>query len=477
MFEILLLINKYLYLCSLKNIIYNIMKKLFILSLATLGFIACSKRADYIVLSGKIDGYNGVPIKVIGGDLNVDLKVKPDGTFRDTLRVATNYYYYSITNPMYGINLPVYLEKGGQVNVDIDLTGKGVNTTFGGDNTAINNYLQKKEVIHLDAQESLTTLFSKNPEEFRQDVVALSKQFLDLLNSEKELSKGFVTMEIKSINYEMLYIKSLYEGAHKQLKKEEVKLPKEMADELKRLNKDLSQDFEIHRYYKELLMDDLYNKYEASVEKNLDPWDNIVKHIDSLKSENIRGGLSRSLISAISVINTPETNDQLIKIVRKNVKDAAGKEDLEKRLAVIERLKEGKEFPSFEGEDMQGNTVTYENLKGKLTYIDIWATWCTPCRGEMPALQALEEEYKDKNITFVSLSIDTDKAAWKGFVEGEKLGGVQLYLKGDAPALFEKYDITGIPRFILVDKEGKIININAPRPSDSKIKELINAHL
>jgi len=272
-------------------------------------------------------------------------------------------------------------------------------------------------------------------------------------------------------------MKSLYEGAHQELTGEEVKLPKEIADELARVDYDLSQDFDIYAYYKALVISNFYEKYQSAKEDE-NPWDKVIKHFETLKSENIKKSLSRSLISGISVANTPENNKKLAEIVKANVKDAEGVAEINKRLANLERLKEGNPFPAFEAQDIQGNTVSSESLKGKLVYIDIWATWCLPCRKEIPALKALQEEYKDKDITFVSLSVDDDKEAWKNAVTTEKLTGVQLHKNVQmSPDFAENYDLTGIPRFILVNKDGKLISINAPRPSEAKIKELINANL
>lgn len=454
------------------------MKKLFILSLATLGFVACSKRADYIVLSGKIDGYNGAPLKIIGGDFNADLHVNPaDGTFRDTLKVNNNYYYYTIANPMYGIQVPIYLEKGSQVDVNINLSSNPIGATFTGDDAAINSYLQKKQVLSFEFQDKVQDFFSQKPEEFQKSIVEVGKKYLDLLNGEKELSKKFVTLEAKNINYELLYFKNLYEGAHQQLTKEAAKLPKEIADELSRLDYDLSKDFEIYNFYKLLVNDNLDTKIEHLEDGDIS-FAKAAKYIETLKSENIKNALSRQFVNAISVMNTPKVNNELIEIVKANVKDSVTLAVFNKRVEALERLKEGKDFPAFEAEDANGNIVTYESLKGKLLYIDIWATWCAPCRAEIPALKALQEEYKGKDLTFVSISVDQDKDKWKDFVAKEGLTGVQLYENiAIHPDFAEKYELSGIPRFILVDKEGKIISIAAPTPSNPKIKELINAHL
>ena len=453
------------------------MKKLFILSLASLGFVACGERADYIVLSGKIDSYNGLPLKITGGDFKSDLHINQDGTFRDTLKVDTNYFYYTIGNPMYGVQVPVYLEKGKETAVNINLNSNPIAATFTGANVDINNYLQKKNALYFQVQNGLEKTFAQKPEDFKKSIIAIGQQYLNLLNGEKELSKKFLTTEAKAINYELLYMKSLYEGAHQELTGEEVKLPKEIADELARVDYDLSQDFDIYGYYKALVISNFYEKYQSAKE-NENPWDKVIKHFDTIKSENIKKSLSRSLISGISVANTPENNKKLAEIVKANVKDAEGVAEINKRLANLERLKDGNPFPAFEAQDIQGNTVSSESLKGKLVYIDIWATWCLPCRKEIPALKALQEEYKDKDITFVSLSVDDDKEAWKNAVTTEKLTGVQLHKNVQmSPDFAENYDLTGIPRFILVSKDGKLISINAPRPSEAKIKELINANL
>ena len=92
-------------------------------------------------------------------------------------------------------------------------------------------------------------------------------------------------------------------------------------------------------------------------------------------------------------------------------------------------------------------------------------------------MKALQEAYKGKPVTFVSISVDQDKEAWKAAVQREKLSGIQLYTNLSMNRDFiDNYDLSGIPRFMLV-KDGKIISISAPRPSDAKVKELINANL
>lgn len=129
---------------------------------------------------------------------------------------------------------------------------------------------------------------------------------------------------------------------------------------------------------------------------------------------------------------------------------------------------------NFSYPDKNGDTVSLASLKGKIVLVDTWATWCMPCRVEIPHLKKLEEELKDKAIAFVSLSLDVakDEDKWRTFVEKEALGGIQLYGKGFSE-FAQYYKINSIPRFLIFDKEGKIVTIDSPRPSDPALKELL----
>ncbi len=143
----------------------------------------------------------------------------------------------------------------------------------------------------------------------------------------------------------------------------------------------------------------------------------------------------------------------------------------------VSKKLEGAVSPSFDYENYKGGTTKLEDLKGKVVYIDVWATWCAPCRAEIPYLKKLEEKYHDKDIAFVSISVDVlkDHEKWKKFVKDKELGGIQLFADKDWKSQFVKeFAISGIPRFILIDKEGKVFKANAPRPSSNEITSLLD---
>ncbi|MCA0931967.1 TlpA family protein disulfide reductase [Lutimonas saemankumensis] len=140
-------------------------------------------------------------------------------------------------------------------------------------------------------------------------------------------------------------------------------------------------------------------------------------------------------------------------------------------------LKTGDPSPGFSYPDQNGKNVSLEDLKGKFVYIDVWATWCGPCMKEIPFLKEMDEEYKGKNIAFVSLSIDKmeNKDKWLKMIEDEDLRGIQLLADNDWNSDFvTSYNIRGIPRFILLDDQGNILDSNAPRPSDPNLKDILD---
>lgn len=153
------------------------------------------------------------------------------------------------------------------------------------------------------------------------------------------------------------------------------------------------------------------------------------------------------------------------------------------RALLLEKVAKGKPSPKFANfENFKGGKTSLDDFKGKYVYIDLWATWCRPCLAEIPALQKLEKEYHNKNIEFVSISIDNERTAktwenaekkWKTMVADKNLTGVQLFAGKDVDFL-TAYQVSSIPRFILLDPQGNIVDNNAPRPSDLKLKKVFD---
>lgn len=143
-------------------------------------------------------------------------------------------------------------------------------------------------------------------------------------------------------------------------------------------------------------------------------------------------------------------------------------------------LREGAEAPVFDLPDFKGNIHRLEDYRGKVLVIDVWATWCGGCIQKLPEFMKMQEAYKNRqDIEFITISIDEQRSfkTWKYTLPRLKLMGVTNLLAASENCSFDKdYNITGIPRYFLIDREGKIVSVYAPTPGED-FKRLIDKTL
>ncbi|MCX2452459.1 TlpA disulfide reductase family protein [Pedobacter sp. PLR] len=140
----------------------------------------------------------------------------------------------------------------------------------------------------------------------------------------------------------------------------------------------------------------------------------------------------------------------------------------------------GKSAYDFILPDVNGKAVSMKDFKGKVVLIDVWATWCGPCKAQMPFLKEVEEAYKgNDNIVFVGISVDSEsvKQKWLDMIKEKGLDGIQL-LDNSGKSFAKKYRIAAIPRFLLIDKKGNWVEVRCPLPEDQlKLKSYIDREL
>jgi len=150
--------------------------------------------------------------------------------------------------------------------------------------------------------------------------------------------------------------------------------------------------------------------------------------------------------------------------------------------AVLERqynkwlpLTAGHIAPEISGYNLSNELVRLSDFKGKVVYVDVWATWCGPCVAEIPAAKALQEKFKnDSDVVFMNVSVDTNKKEWRDKVDADKTWG-GTHVIDTAIVIFKSYKINSIPEYILVDKAGNIFNSRAPEPSSEEMEKIINS--
>ncbi|MBS0031035.1 TlpA family protein disulfide reductase [Chitinophaga sp. 22321] len=142
--------------------------------------------------------------------------------------------------------------------------------------------------------------------------------------------------------------------------------------------------------------------------------------------------------------------------------------------------------PAVSGNDVlsvkTGTRTTIEDIikneKGNIILIDFWASWCVPCREEFPFLKTLSENYKGKKIKFIKISLDKDIEKWKSASRNEGFTTNNYVLvNAKQSKMIAEYNIQTIPRFMLINGDGEMITPDAPRPSDSALKILIEKYL
>lgn len=345
---------------------------------------------------------------------------------------------------------------------------------------AIKAYQQQKEAISLQSAEKQNELLGQSPMAFKQSMQAIAQQYTEIL---KNLPADFAAKEEKANRYQQLAIVSEYLLNHRKYTEEEAPAIKELQDLCTAVDLDNTTDFNDYPEYQTLVQNIFkWRIYSHKVQYEFDdPWGKILADFKALKSENIKQALVPLIIEGVSPTSARATNEEIIALVKQLVKDNDLLNTLSKHIDLVNKLKAGQPFPALPSlSDLNDKEVKYGHLplKDKLLFIDIWATYCPDCRKELPALEVLQQTYKGQPITFVSISVDRDKEAWKAMVKDDKLSGIHLYASPETKELFkELYDLRSIPRYMLIDAKGNIIDANAPMPSDKNLKELIDVSL
>jgi len=138
----------------------------------------------------------------------------------------------------------------------------------------------------------------------------------------------------------------------------------------------------------------------------------------------------------------------------------------------IQPMKDKKKAPEFSLEGLSGRRAELKQFKGKVVFLTFWATWCGPCKGEMPSIEALHQLFKKKDFVILSIAVDLE-----GAVPVEKFiakQGYTFYVLVDPKGkTLDLYGVEGIPMTFLIDKKGRIIG-KALGPRNWKSPEAIS---
>lgn len=454
------------------------MKKIIAL-LSVICFISCQDKEIITTLSGKIKNSDSKTIKLEGLNFSKEINLKDDGTFSDTLNLDYDGLYSLVLNDEK--QRFIYLEKGFQLNLENNAEEFEKSFVFKGNGSDENNFMSKKHQIiesiygKLNNMEGIKPLFSLDEKAFIEKNELYKKEILKTLDEAKLTNQNFIKLEKLDADYHVLKLYEQYPSYHgyftdnREFKASE-SFPK-VGDDFSMDNEEL---FKFSYSYRNLSGNHFSEKMYADADSTKTPIEKGFATLKTIKSKLIQSEMVKNMMYELNGA-TPNLESVYKEMLSYSL-DEKYKEKLTEKFEIVKNIAKGLPSPTFDYENINGGKTSLESLKGKFVYIDVWATWCGPCIREIPALKAVEKEYHGKNIEFVSISVDDKKdfEKWKKMVADKELKGIQLFADNAWESDFvKKYAIDGIPRFILIDTEGKIVNADAPRPSEEKLKELL----
>jgi thiol-disulfide isomerase/thioredoxin len=141
-------------------------------------------------------------------------------------------------------------------------------------------------------------------------------------------------------------------------------------------------------------------------------------------------------------------------------------------------LKRGSPAPDFTVKTLAGAPVTLSALKGKVVLVDFWATWCGPCREEMPYLVSTVQSYAAQGVTLVAVSnddLDEQAAAVEAFTG--QLPGLRPYAAYGTPELGATYLVRALPTLYVIDRQGNVSQTQTGQASERQLRRWIDAAL
>ncbi|MBD0832564.1 TlpA family protein disulfide reductase [Aestuariibaculum sediminum] len=434
------------------------------------------KNDNSFIFSGVIENFKNANI-IISSTIDYSIKdtllLDNSGKFSDTLNLPSGFYNLSINNN----RIKLYFNEGKNLNIAYNADSNLNTIKFTGSNAPENIFLQQKSVLVDSFFSDRQKLYNLKPSEFKIKLNKLNTSITSILESQKGLPDNFIKLEKNNLTYYDIIQLNGYSRTVKN-KGDEYAIPHDYSTSLDSIDFNNENDYFYSSSYRTLFSNHYQRKAsELSKKDSVNFSIALLKIIESYPNEKIKNHyLLQTVYSGYRYVNDFETYFNLFNRLSTNDQH---KKFISQKYEERRKVAPGKDSPEFNDyENYAGGTSSLKDFRGKYVYIDVWATWCGPCRYEIPYLKEIEKSYHDKNIAFVSISVDTQRSQklWRSTIKKQELGGVQLLAPNDWNSTFVKdYLITGIPRFILIDPSGKIVNYNAPRPSEQSLIDLFES--
>ncbi|HNV51982.1 MAG TPA: TlpA disulfide reductase family protein [Tenuifilaceae bacterium] len=455
----------------------------YLLLLALPAMVACgTKGPKEATVAGKYVNTADSTILVMSKGITDTLYIGSNGEFIFKTTISEPQLYKFVNSRMQTL---VYMNPGDSSYFELDVKEPMNGPKFMGDQQLVNSNLYKGNATVKEILKNYQELYSLTTDKFNQKLDSIQGILNSNIDSIKGEAKLIVEMEKMRAKYTIMSIKNNYPRYFAYLNDKEFNADSADFSFLNELDVNNANHLMFDDYanllntYIELKLSKLPNYKEISEKPATERLPIVFAAVDSfVTNPTVRDYVKMNLMEDdLSFGDFYLLNDVIQNYLAKcqtpeyaNI--VKGKFDKKMLLAP------GAVAPVFKYTDINGKEYSLEDFKGKLVYIDFWATWCGPCRYELPFLQALEKDYHGKKVVFVSISLDDNKTAWQKMVKEQSMKGVQLYGEGAWKSFVAtNYQIRGIPTFFLIDANGNILKPNAPRPSSDEIRPLLDENL
>ncbi len=376
-----------------------------------------------------------------------------------------------------------YLEPNDELHLTAD--GEDIKNTlkFSGNNADNNSFITeywKKLEDKYTQQQVIERMRELKPAEFMvfaDKMLEAKQQLFNDFSKDKNLSDGFKHFFKTGMHFDYYDNLINYPVYHKMLNEldEKPELPENYYAFLKEALQMLSDENLVSINYCRFLGSYIQHYKRENPEDF--PGDKSPTEINLYYAEKLYDGKSLDYIKAAYIyqeFNFGKFEDAKA-LYEDFMEEEPDKEYIDILSSIYETIKSllpGNPAPGFELTDINGSKVSLGDFRGKVVYLDFWASWCPPCMREVPYAKKLKERFKDEeDLVFLYISVDEDKEAWRNTVEEKEIEGVHLNAEGRDNNVVKSYNVSGIPAYFIIDRNGLIFDNNAKRPSYDSIDD------
>ena len=385
--------------------------------------------SNVIQISGQIINPVLDNVKFESTDSTFTVELTKEGKFTFSFSTDSSLYL----NLSHGEYTSMYVKPGDKIDLSLNTNEFDESINYKGSEES--NFLARKYLINEEYKFYSKNFYLGSIEEYKLDLSNYKSSIFQSVNSISDTN--FINDQNNEINSTINYF---IDSKEKFM---------------------ISNEANIREFlFEKNLINEKYNWWTIEDTSDIDSFNEIISEYENTIKLLIK-----------KLVNDDESNSKQLEILKDEMDSK-----IERKLSIINKPQNGESYIDFTYENTSGESVSLSSFKGSLVYVDVWATWCGPCKAEIPYLKSLEQDYHEQNIVFLSVSVDTNKDKWLKMVEEEALGGVQLWADGWSQ-ITKDYAIFGIPRFMLFSEDGKVISNDAPRPSNEDIRELFDKYL